>query len=293
MFHERQIPGSDGPIHLAEGPRNGPPLLLLHGVGRGWRDFAGLMSDLASCWHVLGIDLRGHGRSGRTPGKYFVRDYVRDIVTIARELAQPLLIYGHSLGGMIAGAAAAELGRQVRGLVLEDPPYAMYGPGSGPAPSHALFTLLRSVSGSPLPVSQLARQLADSRIPAPDQPEGVRLGDLRDATSLRFGAACLKQVDPQVWDPVLAHTWLEGLDYRSLLPRVTCPALLLQANVELGGMVSCEAGGEIERLIPDCTRIFWQDSGHLIHNLMPERTLRVVAEFLDSIALDPAGISGL
>jgi pimeloyl-ACP methyl ester carboxylesterase len=291
MFHERQISGSEGPIHLAEGPPSGPLLLLLHGIGRGWRDFAGLMRDLAPCWHVMGLDLRGHGRSGRTPGKYLVKDYVSDVVAIAHQLDRPLLIYGHSLGGMIAGAAAAELGRRVRGLVLEDPPYAMYAPGAGPAPTHALFTLLRSVCGSSLPVSQLARQLADSRVPAAGQPQGVRLGDLRDATSLRFGAACLKQVDPDVWNPVLAHTWLEGLDYRTLLPRITCPTLVLQANIELGGMVSAEAGEELEQLIPDCLRLNWQDSGHLIHNLMPERTLRVVSEFLDSIALDPAGIN--
>jgi len=47
----------------------------------------------------------------------------------------------------------------------------------------------------------------------------------------------------------------------------------------------------IERLIPDCIREHWQDAGHLIHNLLPERTLRVVAEFLESIALDPTSFT--
>jgi pimeloyl-ACP methyl ester carboxylesterase len=286
MFHDRQVTGGDGLINLAEGPEAGPPLLFLHGVGRSWQDFAALMTPLAARWQVLAIDFRGHGRSDRTPGKYLVRDYVRDAVAVARHIDRPLVLYGHSLGAMVAGAAAAELGAQVRGAILEDPPYHLFAPDSDDTPI-ALFTLLRSVSGSALSVSELARHLADSRVPAPGAPEGVRLGDLRDATSIRMGAACLKRVDPTLWDPVLAGHWLSALDATELLPRIKCPVLMLQGNVELGGMVCAAAGDEIERLISDCIRVHWPDAGHLIHNLLPERTLRVVAEFLESIALDP------
>lgn len=291
MFHERQVTGGDGAINLAEGPPAGPPLLFLHGVGRGWQDFTGLMTPLASRWQVIGIDFRGHGRSVRTPGKYLVRDYMRDAVAVARQIDRPLVLYGHSLGAMVAGAVAAELGEQVRGAILEDPPYHLFAPGADETPV-ALFTLLRSVSGSNLSVSELARHLADSRVPAPGLPEGVRLGDLRDATSIRLGAACLKRVDPTLWDPVLAGHWLSALDAAQLLPRIKCPVLMLQGNVELGGMVSAAAGDEIERLIPDCIREHWRDAGHLIHNLLPERTLRVVSEFLESIALDPSSFPG-
>lgn len=290
MFHERQVVGADGALRLAEGPAVGPPLLFLHGVGRCWQDFTSLLADLSSRWHVLAVDMRGHGRSDRTPGMYLVRDYVRDVLELCRQLDEPLVIYGHSLGAMVAGAVAAELGTRARGAILEDPPYALFSSGADGSPFHALFTLMRTVSGSHLPVSELAGQLADARLPAADSPEGVRLGDIRDATSIRFGAAALKRVDPAVWDPILAGAWLEGLDYQKLLTQITCPTLVLQGNEELGGMVSVEAGRELERLISDCYRLHWPDAGHLIHNLLPERTLRVVREFLDSIMLDPNGL---
>ena len=37
------------------------------------------------------------------------------------ELAEPLIIFGHSLGAMVAAAVAAELPQLVLGIVLEDP----------------------------------------------------------------------------------------------------------------------------------------------------------------------------
>ncbi len=290
MFHERQVAGADGALRLAEGPAGGPHLLFLHGVGRCWQDFTGLLTDLCSRWHVLAIDMRGHGRSDRTPGMYLVRDYLRDVVTLCQQLDDPLVIYGHSLGAMVAGAAAAMLGAQVQGTILEDPPYALFAEGAGESPFHALFSVMRNVSGSHLSVSELAAQLGEVRLPTPAAPEGARLGDLRDVTSIRFGAASLKRVDPAVWDPVLAGAWLEGLDYQKLLRQIQCPTLVLQGNVELGGMVSLEAGRELEQMISDCYRLYWEDAGHLIHNLLPERTLRVVREFLDSLMLETPGI---
>lgn len=288
MFHQKHIIGGDGAIQLAAGPDSGPPLLFLHGVGRSWQDFAGLMTSLASRWQVFALDFRGHGASERTPDKYLVRDYVRDAVAAARYIDRPLVLYGHSLGSMVATGAASELGGPVRGVVLEEPPFGLLGAGIENTPFHGLFSLLQSVSGSPLSVSELARKLADSRVPANGVPEGVRLGDVREATSIRFGAACLKRVDPQLWTPLLAGGWLKDFDYRAHLSAIRCPVLLLQGSLEQGGMVRDEDAVEIERLVADCTYVRLPQAGHLIHNLLPELTLRIVSEFVDSLAIDPA-----
>ncbi len=292
MFHEQTITGGDGEIHLARGPASGPPLLLLHGVGRSWQDFVGLMTPLAARWEVLALDFRGHGQSARTPGKYLVRDYVRDVVAAARWVDRPLVVYGHSLGALVAGSAAAELGEQVRGVVLEDLPLAVVGEDVQRSEFFELFSLLQSVSGSTLDVAQLARQLADSTLAVAGQTERVRLGDLRDATAIRFGAACLKRVDPTVWEPLLAGRWLEGIDSERQWPQMRCPVLLLQGNVALGGMLADADASRFERLVPDCTRVRLTSCGHLIHTLQGELTLRLVGEFLESLRLDPAALAG-
>ncbi len=59
-----------------------------------------------------------------------------------------------------------------------------------------------------------------------------------------MGAACLNRVDPTLWDPGLAGHWLSAMNAREFLPRIKCPVLMLQGDVELGGMVSDTAGEE-------------------------------------------------
>src|SRR5581483_7683841 len=78
MFTERAFNSGELLLNHAVGPVTGPPLLLLHGVTRCWRDFVTLVPPLAPRWQLHGLDFRGHGRSARAPGKYLVTDYVRD-----------------------------------------------------------------------------------------------------------------------------------------------------------------------------------------------------------------------
>jgi pimeloyl-ACP methyl ester carboxylesterase len=287
MFQERQVAGGDGTINWMSGPQVGTPIVFLHGVGRCWQDFDALVPPLAWRWRIHGIDFRGHGLSARTPGKYLVRDYVRDAVALlTQHIDQPLILYGHSLGAMVAAATAAELPHLVHGLVLEDPPFDTLGPNIQKTQFYSLFEIMRSASGSHLPVDDLASQLAESRIAVPGSDETVRLGDVRDPTALRFGAACLKRVDPELWEPLVAGRWLEGYDKVSVLKAIRCPTLLLQGDTALGGMLPEAGGAEIETLIPRCLRIRVPGVGHLIHSLQTETTLRFLGGFLESIALD-------
>ena len=66
--------------HLREG--DGRPLLFLHGVCRGWRDFAPVLPAVLPRWRVLAIDFRGHGKSDRTPHEYHVADYALDALAV-------------------------------------------------------------------------------------------------------------------------------------------------------------------------------------------------------------------
>lgn len=285
MFTQRQITGGDGPLNVMYGPRNGPPLVFLHGVGRSWQDFHMLLPALAWRWQVVGLDFRGHGLSARTPGKYLVHHYVRDAVAVVTDLTAPVVIYGHSLGAMVAAAAAAEQPQRVRALVLEDPPFETLGEQIRKTQFHSLFTIMRAASSSPLEVDQLAQSLAEQRVTPPGSQEGVRLGDVRDVAALRFMAGCLKHVDPELWDPILAGRWLEDYDKPAILAGIGCPTLLLQGDVSLGGMLSEPAAVEIQQAVRHCIRQPVAGVGHLIHSLQAETTLRLVGGFLESLVI--------
>jgi pimeloyl-ACP methyl ester carboxylesterase len=256
---------------------------LLHGVTRRWQDFLTLSPVLAGRWQVHGLDFRGHGASGRAPGKYRVIDYVSDAVSLLQtRVSEPAVIYGHSLGALVAAAVAAEQPERVRAVVLEDPPAPALIANIRQTPFFYLFAGLHELAGSTEPVSEIARQLAEVRLPGADG-YSVRLGKLRDATALRFGARCLQDLDRHVVTPLLDGRWLTGYDWDRVLRGVRCPALLLCADEKCGGMLANDDANFMAERLADVTRIDLPGCGHLIHWEQSEKTLRYVVGFLESV----------
>lgn len=82
--------------------------------------FAPLAEALAPQWRVIALDQRGHGESERAQS-YQRADYVADIAAFHRHLGLgPVLVLGHSLGGVNAYQYAARHAGQVTALIVED-----------------------------------------------------------------------------------------------------------------------------------------------------------------------------
>jgi pimeloyl-ACP methyl ester carboxylesterase len=82
---------------------NGPPLLLIHGVGARLDNWDGAAAVLARNFKVVRYDLRGHGQSSKVPGPYSLDLFADDAVALLDHLGVAQAhIAGHSLGGMIA-----------------------------------------------------------------------------------------------------------------------------------------------------------------------------------------------
>lgn len=79
MLTERQLDTGAVTINYAEGPKGGPPLVLLHGVTSRWQVWLTSLPPLMLRWHVVAADLRGHGRSGRVPDQYGLMDYTESV----------------------------------------------------------------------------------------------------------------------------------------------------------------------------------------------------------------------
>jgi pimeloyl-ACP methyl ester carboxylesterase len=120
-----ELRGHDGIVLRGDawGNPDARPVLLLHGGGQTRHSWSGTAQRLAEQgWHALSLDLRGHGESDWSPnGAYDLEDFVRDLVAVARSLAQPPVIVGASLGGMAAMCAAGEAdSKRVAAVVLVD-----------------------------------------------------------------------------------------------------------------------------------------------------------------------------
>jgi pimeloyl-ACP methyl ester carboxylesterase len=270
-------------LRVAGGPESGPPLLLLHGVTRCWQDFAPLLPALACRWQLFAVDLRGHGRSHRCPGRYVVLDYFADVAFLLQHyLPAGAVIYGHSLGALVALAAAALVPGQVQGLVLEDPPSPNLLTHMPQSPYYDLFSGMRALAASDRPVGAVAASLADLPIVGPGGTT-CRLGDVRDGTALRFSARCLRDLDPEVLTPLLEGRWLEGYELDTFAAGAACPVLLLRGDDATGGMLNAADAEHLAGRLADCTRIDVPGAGHLLHWLATDTVLRLTVGFLESL----------
>lgn len=282
MFTEQLIDNLGHSLHLAVGPAHGPPLLLLHGVSRAASDFAPLWPALTPRWHLWSLDFRGHGRSDRRPREYRVIDYVQDAIVVLETLNEPAVIFGHSLGALVAAAAANVMPDRVRAVILEDPPAATLLKNIRQTPFYALFSGMQILAGDSAPVSELARQLAAIPLPGPGG-NTIRLGDTRDAASLRFMARCLKNVDPEVYDPIVSGRWLDGYEVEATMRGVKCPALILRGDEAKGGMLNRDEAAQWAAWMCDATLIDVPGVGHLLHWQATETVARMTLGFLESL----------
>jgi pimeloyl-ACP methyl ester carboxylesterase len=125
-FEERRYDAGAAELAYSEGPRNGPTLLFIPGMGVPRQSYAPAARRLCDRFHVVVVDQRGQGQSSwAADGRYRVVDYGHDIVGLIRHDlgGEPVIVSGHSLGGLVALWLAAEHPELVIGLNAEDNPF--------------------------------------------------------------------------------------------------------------------------------------------------------------------------
>ena len=128
MASWQQVPhgGSPHRPHLTEyGDPDAPELMVcLHGLGGSALNFGLVAPLLAEGRRVLVPDLLSHGRSFATaPGESAVEAQLQMVSQLlARETERPVILVGHSMGGILAMLHALRLPESVKSLVLLDPP---------------------------------------------------------------------------------------------------------------------------------------------------------------------------
>jgi len=119
-WHE---PGQQGRVRVVEaGPDDGrlPPLVLVHGLGAGARDFYPVLSELARERRVIAFDLPGFGQSD-AEGVHTPMRYAALLHALIEETGHAkVALLGHSMGGAIALLYAGSHPERVAHLVLAD-----------------------------------------------------------------------------------------------------------------------------------------------------------------------------
>ncbi len=272
MLTEKNFDTGTVTIHYVEGPPSGKPLVLLHGMTTWWQTFLPVLPNFVIRYHTYALDLRGHGGSGRTPGTNSMSNDVADVVAFLRDRVQePAVLLGWSLGAMVSMFVAATTPEWVRAVVLEDPSLAaLTDDDSSIAGFYERFGQLRDVLTRDGSAGDRRAALA-----------ALNPGD--DDVQHRRRFKMYNGFDPEHLTLFIEKKRFDQKRLEEVLPRITCPVLLMQADVSMGGALDDHTVQAARLLLADCAHVRIQGVGHGIHAEQPATFSRIVMDFLESL----------
>ena len=97
---------------------HGPTVVLVHGLGSDYDDWLPVARDLARDHRVVFVELPGHGLAPMVTPFALEQATLALDRAIAEQAHDPVVLVGHSVGGLVATAEALHAPERVRGLVL-------------------------------------------------------------------------------------------------------------------------------------------------------------------------------
>ena len=296
----------DVDLGYAEGPDNGPPLLLLHAQHMDRHSYSRVLPALVKRFHVFAVDYPGHGTTVVPEGYPMTANRIgADLAAfIETTIANPAYVTGNSSGGLLTAWLAANRPDLVRAIVLEDPPlfaaeyprikttiaYRSFATCSDAVRdgvddfllywinSNREFFKTHVAPGAGFFLAQLVKVYRAAR---PGQP--VDIGLLPNDT-VRLFVRGMDQYDPRFGAAFHDGTWNAGFDHAEALAKISCPALLLQANFSFlpdgtlnGAMTQEDADKAVSLLANGTYRKV--DATHVVHLDKPELFIDVLRDF--------------
>jgi len=105
------------------GASDRPPILCIPGLTRNARDFEPVAEAFAGQWRVIATELRGRGESeyAKNSDSYNPMQYVADIAALLEaEKLEKVVLFGTSLGGLVAMLLTQAMPDKVAGVMLND-----------------------------------------------------------------------------------------------------------------------------------------------------------------------------
>ncbi|WP_062377489.1 alpha/beta fold hydrolase [Demequina pelophila] len=258
-----------------------PTLLLLHGITDGGAVWTRVADALADRFDIVMPDARGHGASARLAADPTVEALVEDAAAIVEALdLGPVLVWGHSMGAETAARLAAARPDLVRGLILEDPPFAAEpaddasGATTDDPHLRAFIELLSSV-----------REMSDQERLAMARRENPGWHE----DELAPWAQTKAQLDHRalaLLDGGLGRAW------RAALEGIECTTLLVTGDPERGAIVTPEVASEAATVLRHGQVRHIAGAGHSIHRDRFADALAAAAGLLDRIVPPTGGTGG-
>ena len=257
--------------YLDWGNLSAPPLVLLHGIDRIAHTFDHIAPRFANRYHVIAMDLRGHGDSGwDAQGRYLVEDHVGDLEGLVQALGlKNLTLWGNSTGGRVVQVFAGLHPDLVAAVIAED-----VGPERPRSIADAYARRVKQEENGWASAEELLAQMRAATQPLPD---AVLEPYVRHGTKRRDDGRV-------VWkrDPNLVKGFVETELWR-YVRSIKAPILYV-----LGGrstIVPAATQEELKQVLPQVRIVTMPGLGHYPSDERPEEFGKIVDEFLKTPTL--------
>jgi 2-hydroxymuconate-semialdehyde hydrolase len=253
-------------VHYLEAGE-GPPLILIHGLGASTFTFQRVFPELARRFRVVALDLKGFGFSDRPEGDYTLTAQAHLVRQLMDRLGiERASVLGHSMGGAVAMRLALAYPERVERLIL--------------ASSASDLELGRRIWGAAL----LGRLLP---LVAPFTLHNRRFRELSLKSGFYDSDHCTEQVIEGYMLPGRVHGHLRALgdtmahwgrDLPLRPDRIIHPTLVLWGEADR--WLPPSRGERLHRLIAGSRLEVVSGGGHLFLQEQPESSLRLIEDFL-------------
>lgn len=313
-FRELLFTTGDVTLNYVLGPDTGLPLLLIPGQMESWQGYKRVLPELSKRFQVFVPDLRGHGKSTRTPGRYSYNICGDDLKHFIREVIQrPAIVSGLSSGGVLAIWLAANAPEDVLAIIGEDPPIfssvwpriqnekfmannfrlavdILGGPGERDVEGY-LSQVGIPVEGKsellhipPFIIKAMFFLARLNRAVRPNSPFEVPFLPF----NMRAGFKFLSEYDTDFSRATLDGDLSKDFSPEETLKRVKCPMLLMRADAsrhETWGLLGAIDEDDLERIVSlvDDLKVVQIPGGHEIHMVQPRRYIDELTGFVDDL----------
>ncbi|HLV09033.1 MAG TPA: alpha/beta hydrolase, partial [Halanaerobiales bacterium] len=275
-----------------------------------------VFSELSTYYHIFAVDCHGHGQSSKNPRKYTGAAIGKDFIWFIKNvIKEPVVISGHSSGGLLTAWLAANSPASVKGIVIEDAPFFSTEPGrrentyawlDGFQTIHEFLhqseetdytrfylehTYMQNFWGNGWDeIVMPAAEKYMSKHPG----KGLRLWFLPPAMNKAFDLTrCIQNnngsYDLRFGDTFYDDSWFKDFDQEETLSKIQCPSVILHtvSNYDENGVLLAAMDNDDAKrahaLLPDNELIDNIKSGHNIHDEKPDFFVDIMLDFLNRI----------
>ena len=238
---------------------DGPPLLLLNGLGYANWAWQRQLPELSKTFRCIAVENRGTGRSPKPPGPYSIEEMADDAAGVLD--GRRAHVCGYSMGGYLAQAFAL-----VDRLVLVCT--ATGGPDVVPTPRETLAAWEASAGTSPQEFARATQPLSFRPGWAEEHPD-----ELEELLRSRLE----HPTPPECWRAQYdaCRAWTSRT---SPVERIAAPTLVVHGDADR--VVPYENGVELARRLPNARFETFAGAGHLLFIEEAPRFNAMVTSFL-------------